>query len=96
MSYLRNKIQYIAELTSKLAIAKNNLPSYQTKAGEATSDAQKAADESSQQASKATNSDLDDAKSAKKKAVKALDRAKDAKDANSKIEDQDKKIAKTK
>src|SRR4028119_2088833 len=84
----------IADLTSKLSIAQNNLPGYHTRAGEATADAQKVADESSQQASKATNSDLGDAKSAKKKAGQALDRAEDAKDANNKIKDQDKKIAK--
>lgn len=84
----------IAELTSKLTIAQNNLPGYQAKAGEAISEAQKSADESSQQASKATNGDLGDAKSAKKKAGKALDRAEDARDADKKIESQDKKIAK--
>ena len=84
----------IAELTSKLTIAQNNLPGYHTKAGEASSDAQKSADESSDQAFKATNGDLADAKSAKKKAGKALDKAEDAKDANNKIKDQDKKIAK--
>ena len=84
----------IAELTSKLTVAQNNLPGYHKKASEATSDAQTAADESSQQAAKATNSDLGDAKSAKKKAGKALDRAEDVKDANNKIKDQDKKIAK--
>jgi DNA repair exonuclease SbcCD ATPase subunit len=84
----------IAELTSKLTIAQNNLPGYQNKAGEATSAAQKTANESSEQASKATNGDLGDAKSAKKKAGKALNKAEDAKDANNKTEDQDKKIAK--
>lgn len=84
----------IAELTSKLTIAQNNLPGYQARAGEATSNAQKAAEASRQQASKATNSDLGDAKSAKKKASKALDRAEDAENANNKIKDQDKKIAK--
>lgn len=82
----------IAELTSKLTIAQNNLPGYHTRAGEATSEAQKSADESRQQASKATNGDLDDAKSAKKKAGKALSRAEDARDANENIKNQDNKI----
>jgi DNA repair exonuclease SbcCD ATPase subunit len=84
----------IAELTAKLTAAQNNLPGYQTKAGEATSDAQSSANASSQQASKATNGDFGDAKSAKKKAGQALNKAEDAKDANNKIKDQHKKIAK--
>src|SRR5215210_6186754 len=60
----------IAELTSKLTIAQNDLPGYHSKAGEATSNAQTTANESREQASKATNGDLGDAKSAKKKANK--------------------------
>ena len=84
----------IAELTSKLTIAQNNLPGYHTRASEATSTAQSSAEASSEQAAKATNGDLSDAKSAKKKAGKALNRAEDANDANNKIKDQDKKIAK--
>lgn len=84
----------IAELTSKLTIAQNNLPGYQSKAGEATSDAQNTANESKDQAAKATNGDLGDAKSAKKKANNAVDKAEDAKDANNKTKDQEKKIAK--
>lgn len=84
----------IAELTSKLTVAQNNLPGYHTKASEATSDAQTSADESRRSASRATNGDLGDAKNAKKKAGKALDKAEDLKDANDNIKDQDKKIAK--
>ena len=84
----------IAELTSKLAIAQNNRPEYQSKAGEATLNAKSTATESSQQASKATNGDYGDAKSAKKKANNALNSAEDAKDANNKVKEQDKKIAK--
>jgi hypothetical protein len=60
----------IAELTSKLTIAQNDLPGYQSKAGDAVSTAQNTANESSDQASKATNGDLKDAKRAKKKADK--------------------------
>src|SRR3954452_14201979 len=62
----------IAELTSKLTIAQNNLQGYHTKAGETTSDAQNSANASKEQASKATNGDLSDAKNAKKKADKAF------------------------
>src|SRR4051812_48665542 len=54
---------HIAELTSKLTIAQNNLPGYHTKAGEANSNAQSSANASSEQASKATNGDLSDSKS---------------------------------
>ncbi len=45
----------ITKLTSALAVAQNNLPGYQNKAGEAASDAQNTAINSSQQASVATN-----------------------------------------
>ncbi|MEP6597450.1 MAG: hypothetical protein ABJA71_15965, partial [Ginsengibacter sp.] len=54
----------IADLTSKLAVAQNNLAGYQAKAGEAVSDAQSTAIKSSDQASKATNGDVQDAKKA--------------------------------
>lgn len=84
----------IAELSSKLTIAQNNLPGYHTKAREANSAAQGSANESSEQASKATNGDLGDAKSAKKKAKKAYTNAQDARDADNSEKDQDKKIAK--
>jgi DNA repair exonuclease SbcCD ATPase subunit len=84
----------IAELTSKLTIAQNNLPAYHTKATEAASTAEDAAMESSKQASKATNGSLSDAKSAKRKARKAYNEASDANSANEHIKDQDKKIAK--
>ena len=84
----------IAELTSKLSIAQNNLPGYNSKAGNAVSDAKSSMKESSEQASKATNGDIGDAKSSKKKANKALDDAEDAKDANNKVSNENKKIAK--
>ena len=84
----------IADLTSKLTIAQNNLPGYHTKAGDAVTNAKSSMKESSEQASKATNGDLAEAKSSKKKANKALDAAEDAKDADNKVKDQDKKIAK--
>jgi uncharacterized coiled-coil protein SlyX len=84
----------ITKLTSSLAIAQNNLPGYQNKAGEAASDAQNTAINSSQQASVATNGNLGDAKKAKRKAKKALNDAKDSRQAGNKVKNQDKKIAK--
>src|SRR5688572_11941495 len=60
----------IAELTAELTIAQNNLPGYETKAAKAQTDAQGTAQQSSDQAYKATNGDLGDAKKAKKKAKK--------------------------
>lgn len=84
----------IAELTSKLTIAQNNLPNYHAKAGEATADAESSANASNKQASRATNGDLSDAKSAKKKANKAYSNAQNASDADNDIKTQDKKIAK--
>lgn len=84
----------IAELTSKLTVAQNNLPGYYTKARDANSDAQASANASSSQASKATNGDLGDAKTAKKKANKAYSNARDARKADNRVKDQDKKITK--
>ena len=82
----------IAELTSKLTIAQNNLPGFQAKAGEATTDAQSSANASSQQAVKATNGDLSEAKSAKKKAKKAYKNAQSASNADNSVTEQEKKI----
>lgn len=84
----------VAELTSKLTIAQNNLPGYQSKANNAVSDAAGTAQNSSDQANKATNGDLEDAKSAKKKAKKAANDAEDAADAKDDVKDQEKKIDK--
>ena len=84
----------IADLSSKLTIAQNNLPGYNDKANAAVSDAQSTAIKSSEQASKATNGDVGDAKKAKRRAKRALKDAKDAQHANNKADSQDKKIAK--
>ncbi|WP_336517872.1 hypothetical protein [Pollutibacter soli] len=81
----------IAELTSKLTIAQNNLPGFQAKAGEATTDAQSSANASSQQAAKATKGDLSEAKSAKKKAKKAYRNAQHASNADDSVTEQEKK-----
>jgi chromosome segregation ATPase len=84
----------IAKLTSELTIAQNNLPGYNSKAVDAISDAHTSAQNSSDQAYKATNGDLGDAKSAKKKAKKALNDAEDASDAKDNVKSQEKKIDK--
>lgn len=84
----------VAELTSKLTIAQNNLPGYQSKAAQSTKDAKETAQSSSDQAYKATNGDLGDAKSAKKKAKKASNDAEDAADAKDDVKGQEKKIDK--
>lgn len=83
----------VIKLTSALAVAQNNLPGYQNKAGDAASDAQNTAINSSKQASVATNGNLGDAKKAKRKANQALNDAKDARKAENKVKSQDKRIA---
>jgi chromosome segregation ATPase len=84
----------IAELTAELTIAQNNLPGYKTKADKAQTDAQSTAQQSSDQAYKATNGDVGDAKNAKKKAKRALNDAEDASDAKYNTRKQEKKINK--
>ena len=84
----------IAELTAELTIAQNNLPGYQSKADQAKTDAQGTAQQSSDQAYKATNGDLGDAKDAKKKAKRALNDAEDASNAKANTRKQEKKIDK--
>ena len=84
----------IADLNAKLTIAQNNLPGYKTKAIAAGTDAQNAAANSSNQASKATNGEIDDARKAKRKARKAYNEAKDSRSANNNVSDQESKITK--
>ncbi len=86
-------INNIAELTSKLTIAKNNLQIYLKKANDASEKARTSAIQSSIQSTEATNGNLSDAKSAKKKADRAYEDAQDSKSANNKLKNQDKKIA---
>jgi len=82
----------VVQLNARLAIAKNNLPGYQTKLREANEDAAKAATISSNQAAKATNGTVRAAKMAKRKAGKSIGEAKDARSAKNKLEDQENKI----
>ncbi len=84
----------VAEITAKLTIAQNNLPGYTSKASQAKKDAQVTAQNSSDQAYKATNGDLGDAKSARKKAKKASNDAEDAADAKDDVKSQEKRIDK--
>lgn len=84
----------IAEITAELTIAQNNLPGYKSKAEKAKTDAQGTAQQSSDQAYKATNGDLGDAKTAKKKAKQALNDAEAASDARDNTKKQEKKIEK--
>ncbi|MFL5742146.1 MAG: hypothetical protein ACJ75B_18125 [Flavisolibacter sp.] len=84
----------IAALTSELTIAQNNLPGYKSKADKAHAEAQITAQQSSDQAYKATDGEVGDAKIAKKKAKKALSDAEDASDANANTKKQEKKIDK--
>jgi len=83
----------IADLTSKLTIAQNNLPGYHNKVDEAVFNAQNSAIKSSEQASRAIDGNVGDAKKAKRKAKSALNDAKEVRDANAKLKDQEKKIA---
>ncbi len=84
----------IAEQTVKLTEAQNLLPVYQAKATSEASQAQAAAEESSHEASKATNGNMSDIKRAKKRASTAVNQAEDARDAQNKVKDQNKKIEK--
>ena len=89
-----NVAEDIASLTAKLADAQNKLPRYQDKAGDAESDAQKAAVKSREQSEKAVGGDVGDAKKAQRKAKQAVRDAKDLEDANDDLKDLEKRIAK--
>lgn len=84
----------IVDLNAKLTIAQNNLPGYKSKAIAAGTDAENAAANSSNQASKATNGDIDDARKAKRRAKKAYNEAKDSRSASNNVSDQEDKITK--
>ena len=88
---LRNDI---AELTSKLTVAQNNLPNYHNKASNASSEAQSTALENSKQASKANGGDVGDARRAEKRAKRALRGAKNARSADEKVKGEEKRIEK--
>lgn len=81
----------VSNLTSKLTEAQNDLPGYQSKAGDAVKDAEKATGESNGQTA---STDVGDAKKAKKKADKAYKEAKNSEKAQERLKDQEKKIAK--
>lgn len=83
----------IAQLSSKLTIAQNNLPGYDSRADKATSNAQASAQASNDMASTATDGSIKDARREKKRANTALHKAKYARHANNEEKDQKKKIA---
>lgn len=83
----------IANLTAKLAVAQNNMPGYETKAGKAEGKAQDAAVNSSDQADKAVKGGVKEARKAKRDSKKAYRQAKDARSANKDISEQNDKIA---
>jgi len=84
----------IADLTSKLSTAQNDLPAYQTKAVNAGNDAQTTAAISDTSASKARSGNLQDSKDAKKNADDAYSKAKGARTANNNVGKQNEKIKK--
>lgn len=86
----------LASLNAKLTIAQNDLPGYQSKAKDADNDADKAANASSDQASKATNGNVSDARTAKRRAKKAYNEAKDSREAKSRLSDHEDKITRYK
>ena len=65
----------IANLTAKLAVAQNNMPGYESKAGKAEGKAQDAAVNSSDQADKAVRGGVKEAKKAKRESKKAYRQA---------------------
>jgi hypothetical protein len=87
-----NLLNDMADLGSKLFIAQNDLPGYQSKVKGAGIDVVDAAESSSNQASKATSGKVSDAKKAKRKANNAYNEAKDLRTAKKKLSNQEDKI----
>lgn len=86
-------VKSIADLDARLIMAQEDLPSYQSKAGNAEKDAADAAEASSNQASKANSGKIKDAKKAKRRANKAYGEAKDSRNATNNLSDQERKIS---
>ena len=83
----------VADLTSKVSTAQNNLSRYQDKADDAKTDALSSAQKNTDKASRATNGDVKDAKRAKREAKRSVRDAKDARSANNKLNDEQKNLA---
>lgn len=83
----------VADLTSRVSVAQNNLSRYQEKADGARSDAQSSAQKNTDKASRATNGDVKDAKRAKREAKRSVRDAKDARSAINKLNDEQKNLA---
>ncbi len=86
----------LVSLYAKLTIAQNDLPGYQSKAKDADNDAEKAANASTDQASKATNGTVGDARTAKRRSKKAFREAKDSREAKNRLSDHEDKITRYK
>jgi hypothetical protein len=82
----------ISSLSSRLAIAKNNMSDYRSKVNTADAKAQDAAETSSEQATKATAGGVKEARKAKRQSKKAYREAKDARSATNDVGNQDDKI----
>ena len=82
----------IVNLQAKLEIAQNELPVLKSKAASAHKTSKISAEESSKQASKASNANLDELKEADKKASRALKDSYSAKSADDDVKDMEEKI----
>jgi predicted nucleic acid-binding Zn-ribbon protein len=83
----------IADLTTRLTKAQNDLTAYNSKSDKATSDAQSTATATANKASNATNGGVRDARRAKKEARRSVKDAKDSRRAGNAVDNQNKKIS---
>lgn len=84
----------IADLTTRLGDAQNDLAKYNRKSDKASSNAQSTAAATANKASHATNGDVRDARRAKKEARRSVKDAKDSRKADNNVDDQNKKMRK--
>jgi chromosome segregation ATPase len=82
----------IADLTTRLTNAQNNLAEDNSKSDKASSDAQSTATATADKASHATNGSVRDARRAKKEARRSVKDAKDSRKAGNAVDNQNKKI----
>lgn len=83
----------IADLTTRLTKAQNDLVTYSSKSDKASSDAQSTAMATANKASRATNGNVRDARKAKKEARRSVKDAKDSRKAGNALDNQNKKIS---
>jgi chromosome segregation ATPase len=82
----------IADLTTRLTKAQNDLAEDSSKSDKASSDAQSTATATADKASHATNGSVRDARRAKKEARRSVKDAKDSRKAGNAVDNQNKKI----